>query len=92
MFIAAGSGFSGGKVRAKKQSAETQTAARLGGGVVLTAYNLSSIGRRLCLSVFDMPQVPRSTRARFGRREVPPKADRETARSRQGQNQCRILP
>ena len=92
MFIDAGSDFSGGKVWGEKRVAKTQTATRMGGGGVATAYNLSSIGRRLCLSACDMPQVPRSMRALFGRREVPPKADRETARSRRERNQCRILP
>ena len=76
----------------EKRVAETQTAAQTGGGGVATAYNLSSIGWRLCLSVCDMLQVPRSMSALFGQREVPPKADRETARSRREQNQCRILP
>ena len=34
MFIAAGSDFSGGKARGEKRVAETQTAARIGGGEV----------------------------------------------------------
>ena len=45
MFIAAGSDFSGGKVWGEKRVAKTQTATRMGGGGVATAYNQSIVYR-----------------------------------------------